>query len=1343
MSKYLMVPVRLDALVVSGEEMMVVDQAANFHVLPYFDRAFKEEINCETANISESIVSQPFQNKNLRLGHGIHLHWALPDALTRGSSGLQFPEVPNRWLVTRRRSEQIDKQWVVESDYLYPPNINKKGTAVSIPYISEHWKKKQGADKEKGPDLFKYEALTGKEDEAEYATRAAQPYRYLGRKMPLTAWQERFADAEYYPNLTAIGYGEPTFAAFYPNCYSVFGFHDKQPGKDLKNIRYEVAGWYGDEKNDIVVKLTAEIEEDKKKGESTDLKEELSERFNWHMTKEEALPDRLLCYGGLNFATNTVSENPIKDKDMSVTVANTPTEALSACLADRLKENDAQLETIEDQLEAMQLSFRLDEKELDTVSRFKELRHENGFTAIGSSHLWAIRKETVGVNGNEEEASQPGDAVVLPDHIAEALNRINKLQKEYDSARHEIEYMRKQLFSDWYKYMICVYPPDIKLHDYPDPDLVKYFIQSKVLKPLNRKLATAGEIAGLFKDKNNEDIIRGIKISEDSNDSSLAKKLALKIEDLISIIDTFTNKVNTGNKNPVHFLLEQVPGPRYWQPNNPVLLMEGEAAAATKRHGEDGELTCHIFDTKNNKLFTGPNDFSEMTKEISILLKPGSFGLNTWERQPWNPFLLEWQTRLFPAKTKGNLHLNTGFYDGNFITDNYEAPVLNPDLEFKPGRGAIVDAGKTYVGQSILTSQANLLLKKLLEKELIDKLELFEKAGQISAANYKGKANLDNPEYTMIRAYEELGKMNILAQSLNGFNEALLMHKQTMELAIDDPMGFPGYRSFTSDKVDDSMGNNIRIAPSPLNSFNPIRSGCLKLINLRLVDTFGQIRDMDTDKIDTTYKMTTDDSPYLIKLPPRLVQPARLNFRWLNAVKNQDETNSHTATTPICGWLLPNILDKSIMFYDAWGKALGYFKAGKWHEAIDSDEAKTVKNIKNLHLRRVAEFVEISIKKEKEKKPDEDSKFIDHFIGTINDALENIEPEKNTSMLGAAMLMGRPVAVVRASLNLELCSSPAVNQDWNVFRCDMAKNTRTSDDFTKVQFPVRLGEYGQLNDGLIGYWLEKIRPDGTIHFATEEQNEKGEILFIEDNVFYSPQSDYIDCTTIESAHKNLSDAFPQFDNKPINFYQGIEDAPQTVTMLMDVQGTVHVTAGILPNKEISIPEEQYTEALQNIEVSFLHAPLLTEKGKIILPLRPVSDYEWSWVERKENDTWTEYFPENRIDKKIFVTQWQKTSQKNNGEDLWNYLLGSKNDSINWLAAVDDDEDGQTDSGRAKIASKDDRIETRFADHRFKDQENLVETILETYSEGIDPPMMDAVFTGPQEMKEGWLKLRKR
>jgi len=266
MKNYLMVPVRLDALYIEGEELAVVEQAANFSILPYFETSFMEEYNCETTNISESIVSLPYQNKTKQLSHGVHLHWAMPDALTRGSSGLLFPDVPNRWLVTRKRKEaetdtwNIDKQWVVESDFLYPPHLNKKGIAVSIPFGSEAWVKTgtPGEYHYQPPTQAQYQEYLAKDEQgrrSERLKRSAQPYRYMGRRMPLSAWQEDFGAVEYHPSLTAIGYGEPSFAAFYPNCFSVFGFHDQQPGAPLTSLKYEVTGWYSDEANDFVAKF--------------------------------------------------------------------------------------------------------------------------------------------------------------------------------------------------------------------------------------------------------------------------------------------------------------------------------------------------------------------------------------------------------------------------------------------------------------------------------------------------------------------------------------------------------------------------------------------------------------------------------------------------------------------------------------------------------------------------------------------------------------------------------------------------------------------------------------------------------------------------------------------------------------------------------------------------------------------------------------------------------------------------------------------------------------------------------------------------------------------------------
>lgn len=178
MKNTLMVPVHLDALFLSSDRLLV-EAMADFSRLPYFDGV--RDVNSNIANISEEIVSQPFQNQNLYLKSGIHLHWALPDALTKGiqvsnnngQTQTAFPPVPNRWLVTRSRGETIETQWVVESDYLYPEGEGSQVGSIAYPIEVQNDK--------------------------------PQPFRYLGRKVPLADWQEDQVGAKYLPSLTAVG----------------------------------------------------------------------------------------------------------------------------------------------------------------------------------------------------------------------------------------------------------------------------------------------------------------------------------------------------------------------------------------------------------------------------------------------------------------------------------------------------------------------------------------------------------------------------------------------------------------------------------------------------------------------------------------------------------------------------------------------------------------------------------------------------------------------------------------------------------------------------------------------------------------------------------------------------------------------------------------------------------------------------------------------------------------------------------------------------------------------------------------------------------------------------------
>ena len=68
--------------------------------------------------------------------------------------------------------------------------------------------------------------------------------------------------------------------------------------------------------------------------------------------------------------------------------------------------------------------------------------------------------------------------------------------------------------------------------------------------------------------------------------------------------------------------------------------------------------------------------------------------------------------------------------------------------------------------------------------------------------------------------------------------------------------------------------------------------------------------------------------------------------------------------------------------------------------------------------------------------------FLQNFHGAIDSALENIDPPNLTRQQETAVLIGRPLAIVRASVDLQLQGLPAVDQTWTALRRDLRTDVR-------------------------------------------------------------------------------------------------------------------------------------------------------------------------------------------------------------------------------------------------------------------------------------------------------------
>jgi len=416
------------------------------------------------------------------------------------------------------------------------------------------------------------------------------------------------------------------------------------------------------------------------------------------------------------------------------------------------------------------------------------------------------------------------------------------------------------------------------------------------------------------------------------------------------------------------YIVKIVPGSRYWQPGEPVILMTGDVVKPTRdredeRVREDELLQCQLS-TDSIDLTRLPDNTLTTLKRLlnEFAAQPSEkIGFRQWKDQPWNPFLLEWKIQLTGLGHRNERNTN---YDPNIFKNNYELRVNGLDItpQSTISSDYFAPYPDLYSGASFLSPSAGILLKDnltdYLKKYLLPKYYeahgtkpdeqtedfLRQNFNQIKPWYEQKNPLADDPIYTALRAYQQLQSLNSLAQSIGGFSDALLTYNRTMQLEVEaNPRDG---KNDISRRFVERVRNGLSVAsllmpesllrsPFLLYDFSPIRTGALRITNLRLVDTFGQVNvllnaeNLERTRIITSQTLTPPENlrpilnvPNPIYLPPRLTQPARLNFRWLSATKGAQEMNDSPTTSPICGWILPNNLDNSLTVYDNLGNAL-------------------------------------------------------------------------------------------------------------------------------------------------------------------------------------------------------------------------------------------------------------------------------------------------------------------------------------------------------------------------------------------------------------------------------------
>ncbi|MCP1846152.1 hypothetical protein ACVIHI_009068 [Bradyrhizobium sp. USDA 4524] len=1172
--------------------------APDFSLLPYADQGIANNPGPYT---SDQVLTTAFQPSSQPLDVGIHLHWALPQSLAHGTQDatgkITFPPAPNRWLVVRIASNTAVATapvteltgWVVESDRLW----DKRNDTVLLPV--------QNAVSLDIPIKPNPIAASNKS------------FKTIGRIFPYVGWAEDTTAER--GQLTALGFGEAHYAASSQYCTNVFGMWD--PLGDIDQTRFPPAttrmsylliGWHADIVDDPLSRVTYPSQADNKQKLAA-----IAAQLDWSfaLAAGASMPTRTI-YSALTTAIPWDPDRHFIDphaasSDLEIAVGNTSAEAVSALLA--AQPDLKSLPKIEFVLNALQTGILSRLTLPGGLADMDEVLHQADFTSTNVGQIWVI--VPVKAKDGEVGASDRMLAAArnlkrsLPAGAGDALNALNETQSLLDRTTQEVESLRARIFADWYRYMSIEYPPAQAPPSPISPNDARTFIESEIAE-LNVML---GSITTIRND---------VKTQGDA------------LKQLIG----------------PDYMLDMTNGPRYWSPSNPVVLFSGSDVQSAYRNrmpaarDPSGNLVCRTGADLVSAMIAGSSAFtihaanlptlgqadpdglgdvvaalvgegffvdvwqapvlaaavaalggsgnpaadyaglvSAITSaqqgeaggkqpSITFVGTPGAAGsVKPWSL-PWVPIILQWQSSFYANGLPP--------YDSGFILKNYQLDEADIDLQFK----GTIPVDPKYVR----TYQGTIVLSHNSEIDLAQQIKTYLANFPDDDVDGELKTVLDNLD------------LSAQAQALSGFNQAFLMLDRVLQMEVSDPLAILQglfFSNFTNRDVKDAVGVQNVDSPRGNNSFCPLRNGAFAIDRLRVVDAFGQVLDIERPKVIRAESLIAPgDSSGLINLPVRLSQAAALRFNWLAADNDRVETNSDPATTPVIGWVLYNHLDHALAIYDTAGTAIGSFNLlGPFWQGAPGNTANYGQPIEkafasaNPHLRDFALGLAGS---------PTPVDYLGEILAAIDNAAGFISPRTYKQDGGLSVLIGRPIALVRAAVKLDLLGLPAMDQSMSAFGAAIASDNvleRQDGQLPQLQVPVRIGELSDIDDGMVGYFIEDGEP------STYQ-------------TFYSPAARSSDSHGVKK---------PSFGQVVVTADRSVP--PVLLTLLVDPHASVHATTGLLPMKELTIPPAVIADDLANMAVTFLTTPFVSG-GPPEIPVPAESGFVWNWVTQPSGAGWT-------------------------------------------------------------------------------------------------------------------------
>ncbi|NYG07824.1 hypothetical protein BJ986_002311 [Phycicoccus badiiscoriae] len=544
---------------------------------------------------------------------------------------------------------------------------------------------------------------------------------------------------------------------------------------------------------------------------------------------------------------------------------------------------------------------------------------------------------------------------------------------------------------------------------------------------------------------------------------------------------------------------------------------------------------------------------------------PSPIAITTW-RQPWVPLWLEWRVELTGTEDLGGWSLVDG--------DLRRTTPVDGTTRTLTGRSPLT----TGVGKSLTTAMAAWLAQE-------DSRDLASPSQSLIP---------DADENVLTAVANLVRPLDLCSASFDGVREQLL------------GIAYEGYvqRVRGTDGVSRPRATGLPV---------PLFGGTLSVLDLRLVDAFGRVVEIPLTGLARTSTQELPDKPTGVLLPPRIQNSARWLLRLVDPAYGLDQDPADApeayvdqlraplAVTPVSGFLLPDHIDEGLEVFDRDGNPLGQLEhdsfsvddgpgSVRWDPAPGRPVPPDAGPLTDIpaHAQHVALFaaglVQADIEARQAATPPSSSA-LSALLRAIDSTLWTVDTFAAIGTPTIAGLVGRPVAVVRATLRLD------APDDVDEVQVDEgggpAARLAAYSSLAAHEFPFRIGELGRSDDSVLGFFVD----DDYTRFHVVDK-------VVADSALASgPRTGFLGRLGDTPGHDPIDHGYLVLeDTLTIRIGQTVR-----LTILMLPAGKVHVTSGILPRKALELADTWVGPGLARMVPSMRVGPLLVDPAEIRLP----------------------------------------------------------------------------------------------------------------------------------------------